>query len=341
MSEALLPVQHFTVSPEEAGERLDRYLAARLPGISRTRIQERIAEGGVLVGGRPARASHRLEPGDAVEIQLAEEPPREAAPEAIPLDILYEDGDLIAVNKPAGIIVHPGAGVRSGTVANALLGRYGRLSTVGGPERPGIVHRLDKGTSGVLLVARNDEAHRRLVREFVERRVEKTYLALVHGRLEHATGQISLAVARDLRRRTRMTTRRREGRQALTSWRVLARLGAPQEKSAGESFTLVEADLHTGRTHQIRVHFSAMGHPVVGDALYGAARRLRVAGAEIPSPGRPWLHAARVRLAHPRTGAPLDLRAPLPAELRRWLLELAERLGSDRTEIDRILQGYL
>jgi 23S rRNA pseudouridine1911/1915/1917 synthase len=341
MSEALLPVRHFTVTAEEAGERLDRYLAARLPGTSRTRIQERIAAGGVRVGGRPARASHHLEPGDAVDIELAEEPPREAAPEAIPLDILYEDDDLIAVNKPAGIIVHPGAGVRSGTVANALLGRYGRLSTLGGPERPGIVHRLDKGTSGVLLVARNDEAHRRLVREFVERRVEKTYLALVHGRLEHASGQISLAVARDLRRRTRMTTRRREGRQALTSWRVLARLGAPRGKSAGECFTLVEADLHTGRTHQIRVHFSAMGHPVVGDPLYGAPRRLRVAGAEVASPGRPWLHAARVRLAHPRTGAPLDLRAPLPAGLRDWLLALAERLGNDRAEIDRILHGYL
>jgi 23S rRNA pseudouridine1911/1915/1917 synthase len=239
-------VRRFTVSAESAGERLDRWLAAQLEGTSRTRVQELIAEGRVLVGGRAARASNRIEAGESVEVELIEPPSLEALPEPIPLSILYEDDDLVAIDKPAGMVVHPGAGVRTGTAANALVARYGRLSSLGGPARPGIVHRLDKDTSGVLLVARNDQAHRRLVREFAGRRVEKTYLALVHGHLGTESGRIALAIARDLRRRTRMTTRRREGRPALTTWRALLRLDGEAPRGPRRGFTLVEAGLHTG-----------------------------------------------------------------------------------------------
>jgi len=335
------------VSEEDAGQRLDRWLAAQLPGTSRTRLQEQIAEGRVRVSGRPARASQRIEAGESVEIELAAPPAFEALPEPIPLSILYEDDDLVAVDKPPGIVVHPGAGIHSGTVANALVHRYGaQLSTLGGPARPGIVHRLDKGTSGVLLVARNDESHRQLVREFAGRRVEKTYLALLHGHLEHTTGRIALAIARDLRRRTRMTTRRREGRAALTTWRVLLRLdpekrGRTTAAGARGGFTLVEAGLHTGRTHQIRVHFSSAGHPVAGDTHYGAPRRILVDDAAAAPLERLWLHAARVRLAHPRTGQPLEIRAPLPRTLRDWLVALAPHFSIGAAEIDRVLAGYL
>lgn len=344
MSGSQTSVHRFGVSEEDAGQRLDRWLAAQLPDISRTRIQEHIAEGRVRVGGHPARASRRVEVGETVEIELLAPPALEALPEPIPLAILYEDEDLIAVDKPAGIVVHPGAGVRSGTVANALVHRYGRLSSLGGPARPGIVHRLDKDTSGVLLVARNDESHRQLVREFAGRRVEKTYLALLHGRLEHATGRIALAIARDLRRRTRMTTRRREGRAALTTWRVLLRFDLvkhARDRGARGGFTLVEAGLHTGRTHQIRVHFSSTGHPVAGDTQYGAPRRILVDDAPAPPLARLWLHAARLRLAHPRTSRPLEIRAPLPGALRDWLAAVAPHFSVGPAEIDRVLEGYL
>jgi len=343
VSDSSARLRRFEAVAEDAGERLDRWLAARLPEISRTQIQERIRTGSVHVSGHPARASQRIEPGDTIEIRLPAPAEIAALAEAIPLDILYEDDDFLAINKPAGMVVHPGAGVRTGTVANALLGRYGRLSMLGGPARPGIVHRLDKETSGVLLAARNDEAHRNLVRALAARRVEKTYLALVHGRLEQETGRIDLPIARDLRRRTRMTTRRREGRAALTTWRVLLRLGPAggTRKSAGEEFTLIEAGLHTGRTHQIRVHFSAVGHPVVGDTRYGAPARIKI-GAETLEPlGRLWLHAARLRLEHPRTGQPVAIRAPLAPKLRDWLRALGNKTGDGEAAIDRILQRFL
>jgi 23S rRNA pseudouridine1911/1915/1917 synthase len=346
VTESPSQVRRFRVEAEDSGQRLDRWLAAHLPELSRTRIQEQIAQGRVQIGGSAVRASRRIEGGETIEIEIAAPPSLHAVPEPIPLEILHEDDDLVAVNKPAGMVVHPGAGIGSGTLANALAYRYRRLSAVGGPARPGIVHRLDKYTSGVIVVARNDEAHRRLAREFAERRVGKVYLALVHGRVEHDTGRIDLAIARDLRRRTRMTTRRREGRQALTTWRVLLRLGREAEKGSSrkrphETFTLVEANLHTGRTHQIRVHFSAMGHPVAGDTRYGAPRRIVIGGNETKPLDRFWLHAARLRLAHPRTGQMLEIRAPLPPELRDWLAALAELFGSGRAEIDRVLRGFL
>jgi 23S rRNA pseudouridine1911/1915/1917 synthase len=322
----------FVVVPEDAGQRLDRYLAAQLPGVSRARVQELMAEGLVRAGGKAAKPAHRVAAGEPIEVELRLRPLLAAAPEALPLEVLYEDGDVVVVNKPAGMAVHAGAGVARGTLVNALMHRFGALSRVGGPLRPGIVHRLDKLTSGALVVARNDPAHQSLARQFLERRVEKTYLALLHGRLTSNSGTVSLAIARDLRRRTRMTTRRAGGRAARTDWRVLARL---------EGFTLVEVALHTGRTHQVRVHFSALGHPVVGDTLYGAPRQPRAGGRALAPLGRNFLHAARISFLHPRTAARLSVRAPLAGELRSYLHELARALGEDPASIDAALRAFL
>ena len=311
---------HFTASSDDAGQRLDRFLAAQLPMLSRSRIAELIDEGHVRVNGARAKRAHHVVAGEGIDITLLPRPALEAVPEEIPLDVLYEDDDLLVVNKPAGMTVHAGAGTSSGTLVNALLHRFEKLSAVGGPLRPGIVHRLDKDTSGALVVACNDAAHRHLAGQFQKRTVEKTYVALVHGRLKRDAGTIDLPVGRDPVHRTRMTTRRREGREARTDWKVLARL---------ESFTLVLVRIHTGRTHQIRVHFSALGHPVVGDTLYGAPRQVRVPrNAAAPSPlGRNFLHAARISFEHPRTGKRVTLSAPLPPELRLFARELSRAFG--------------
>jgi 23S rRNA pseudouridine1911/1915/1917 synthase len=233
------------------------------------------------------------------------------------------------------MIVHPGAGADTGTMVAALLDRYGGmegLSTVGGPLRPGIVHRLDKGTSGAIIVARNDAAHRKLVDDFRERRIEKTYVALLHGKIKGSAGTIELPVARDLRRRSRMTARRREGRAARTDWRARLRL---------DGFTLIEADLRTGRTHQIRVHFSALGCPVVGDTLYGAPRQERVGPELFPPLDRNFLHAARVAFVHPRTLRSVEVRAPLPPELASYLAALGRAAKADPASIDGVLREFL
>jgi 23S rRNA pseudouridine1911/1915/1917 synthase len=243
------------------------------------------------------------------------------------------------INKPAGMIVHPGVQAEKSTLVAALLHHYEGsqgLSSVGGPLRPGIVHRLDKDTSGAIVVARTDASHAKLVAAFSGRHVEKTYLALLHGHPEgpagNTSGRIDLPISRDLNRRSRMTTRRREGREARTDWRALAHPG---------DFTLVEADIHTGRTHQIRVHFSAIGTPVVGDTVYGAPREERVGKHLLPPLGRNFLHAARLAFAHPRTGAPLEFRAPLPPELLDYLHGVARATGAAPATIDAALRAYL
>ena len=305
----------FTVPAEARGQRLDQFLAAQLPASSRAQIQKAIRDGGAHLDAETVRRPGlRLRGGERLTLVLPEASPVTVQPEDIPLEILYEDDDLVAVNKPAGLVVHAGAGQRRGTLVNALLHRFGRLSSIGAPLRPGIVHRLDKPTSGVLVVARTDEAHRSLVAQFQRREVEKRYLALAHGRLAHASGVIRLPVARDRVRRTRMTTKRREGREAVTDYRVL-------QSAAG--FTLLEAFLRTGRTHQVRVHFSSLGHPLVGDTLYGAPHQLRWDGRSAPTLARIFLHAQRLRFRHPRTDRLVEVSAPLPVELTALL----ERLG--------------
>jgi 23S rRNA pseudouridine1911/1915/1917 synthase len=325
----------FTVPADEAGNRLDRFLASQLPDISRTHIQSLMDEGRILVDGVAMKPSHRVEQGASVVVEIPRAPAPGVPAENIPLEIIYEDADIAVLNKAAGMIVHPGAGGEAGTLVAALLGRYGTLgglSTIGGPLRPGIVHRLDKETSGVVVIARTDAAHLKLVEEFRDREVEKTYIALLHGIVKGETGRVELPVARDLHRRARMTARRREGREARTDWRVLLRLAG---------FTLIQAGLHTGRTHQIRVHFSALGWPVVGDTLYGAPRQERVTAQLLPPLGRNFLHAARIAFCHPRTGKHAEFRASLPEDLVRYLRMLAEATQTGSPLIDAALKDFL
>ncbi len=293
-----------TAEASDAGKRLDHLLHERLPQFSRARLQEWIKAGRVQIDGAAARPSRLLRGGEAIDVEPAAPPPLHAIAEEIPLVILYEDADLVAVDKPAGMVVHAGAGVHSGTLVNALLHRYGALSAVGGPLRPGIVHRLDRFTSGVLLVAKNDAAHHALAAQFSGRRVEKVYLALVHGAVERETGRIESPIARDPIRRTRMTARLAEGRAAWSEYRVLRRFAA---------FTLLEVKIGTGRTHQIRVHLASIGHPVAGDTLYGAPKAGR---------SRYFLHAHRIRFHQPTTGEEITVVSALPPELEAWLAEL-------------------
>jgi len=338
--EEVLPVEtprqmRLTVAPEESRQRLDHFLSTHLTELSRTRLQTLIDHGHVRVDGAARKRSHRVEAGQSLIVEIPAPRPPLTEPEAIPLEILYEDDDVAVVNKPAGMVVHPGAGVKHGTLVNALLHKYGsarQLSSAGGEERPGIVHRLDKETSGALLVARNDAAHRSLAEQFSRRKISKTYVALLHGKIDGESGRIELPVARDLHRRTRMTTRRKEGRAARTDWRLRLRL---------PGFSLVEADLHTGRTHQIRVHFSALGHPVVGDTLYGAPRQPKAGAKDLAPLARNFLHAARLRFRHPRTMKEIEVRAPLPCELREYLRAIAGATGSDEHSVDAALKPYL
>jgi 23S rRNA pseudouridine1911/1915/1917 synthase len=295
-----------TAETVDAGKRLDHLLHERLPEFSRSRIQEWIKAGKVLVDGRGERSSRVLRGGEAIDVEPVAPPPLRARPEAIPLQILYEDTDLVAVDKPAGMVVHAGAGVHSGTLVNALLHRFASLSGVAGDLRPGIVHRLDRYTSGVLLVAKNDPAHHHLAAQFSGRRVEKVYLALVHGRVKQDAGRIERPIARDPVRRSRMTARLAEGRAAWSEYRVLRRFAA---------FTLLEVRIGTGRTHQIRVHLSSIGHPVAGDTLYGAPAK--IGGA--PPLGRYFLHAHRIRFRQPSTNEEIVLVSPLPQELKEWM----------------------
>ena len=352
------PLTHrLVVEQSDAGERLDRYLTARLPELSRTRIQELIEAGLVLVDGKPPKGAHRLRSGEKIVVDAQARPPMRAEAESIPLDVLYEDDDVIVLNKAAGMTVHAGAGNTRGTLVNALLGRGQALSCGGDALRPGIVHRLDKETSGVIVVAKNDFAHAKIAESFRQREVKKTYIALVEGRLKETQGRIDFPIGRDLHRRTRMTAFKEKPRAALrgslhtsgvrearTDWRTLAEV---------DGTTLVEVQLHTGRTHQIRVHFSAIDHPVVGDTLYGAASQIHV-DAEIvlgaskqrgtftmPPLGRNFLHAARLGFTQPRTGAWIEVRAPLPPELREFVGKLSEAASADSERIDAALAPYL
>ena len=296
----------WTVPEDKARSRLDLFLAAELPEHSRSQIQNWIRTGNVLVNGNSTKTGHLLRAGDELVLHSPPEPPFLPEPEAIPLSVLYEDSDIAVIDKPAGLVCHAGAGRRSGTLVNALLHRWGGLNT-GDSLRPGIVHRLDRGTSGVIVVARTAAALRSLGRQFKDRTVKKEYLALVHGKVAPRAGTIDAPLGRDPRNRKKISPRARKQRTAVTRYETLESLGA---------FTLLKVRPETGRTHQIRVHLAARGNPVVGDTLYGGARRLPPQiQSLIKGLDRFCLHASRIEFLHPSTGVGFSVTAELPPEL--------------------------
>lgn len=296
-----------TASTSDKGKRLDHFLQEKLPEHSRSRLQEWIRGGRVLVNGSPAKASAVLRGGEEISVEPAAPPPLKAEAEDIPLRILYEDNAVVAIDKPAGMVVHAGAGVHAGTVVNALLHRFGSLSNPDDAVRPGIVHRLDRFTSGVLIAARTDAAHRDLAAQFAKRTVEKIYLALVEGRVE-GEGKIDRPITRDPKNRARMTARLATGRNALTFWKT---------EEQFEGYTLLRIRIGTGRTHQIRAHMAAIGHPVAGDKLYGAKPSLY---------NRYFLHAHRLTFRSPATGGDVVVESPLPEDLAAWKASLRATL---------------
>ena len=306
----------FQVDEADVNTRLDAYLATRVEGWSRSRLQRLIDDGDVLVNRHKVKPSHKLKTRDEIEVELTPPPSSIFAPEDIPLDIVYEDDDLIVVNKPAGMVVHPAAGAPSGTLANALAYHFQQLSARAGALRPGIVHRLDKDTSGLLVVAKNEEVHEKLAGQFRAREVFKSYVALVHGVVERESGTVDQPLARDPRHRTRMAVVR-GGRPALSIYRVRRRF---------DRFTLLDVEIKTGRTHQIRVHLAWLKHPVVADEAYTEGRDKTVHDvkprAAIRKLARQFLHAEQLGFRHPRTGEPVRFSAPLPPELAIFLSQL-------------------
>ena len=308
---------NFKISSEQAGLRLDAFLASQIAGWSRARLQRLIEAEDVLVNGKPSKPSYKLREQDEIEVELVAPPTETFTPENIPIDIVYEDTTLIVVNKPAGLVVHPAAGTPSGTLANALAYHFQQLPDAGTGIRPGIVHRLDRDTSGLLVAAKTEAALEDLSDQFRDRTVFKSYVALVHGRFPASSGRIDQPIARDPTNRTRMAVVR-GGRSALTLYRV---------RRSFERFTLLDVELKTGRTHQIRVHLAWIKHPVVGDETYGGGRdntiqdpRLR---ARIRNLGRHFLHAEKLGFTHPETREPVRFEAPLPAELSELLAAIA------------------
>ena len=309
---------------EEGSDRLDRFLARSLPGITRSQIRRLILTGHVSLNGKQAKAGARLRPHDRVEVCIPPSPPSPLRPEPIPLDVLHEDPWILVLNKPAGLVVHPGPGHASGTLVNALLAHSPGLESVGGPQRAGLVHRLDKGTSGVMVVGKTDAAQRDLARQFKERSVEKVYVALVHGRPRGPSGTIRLPLGRDPRDRQRISTRTRTPRTAITRWEVV---------KGFSHCALLRVRPETGRTHQIRVHLAAIQHPVVGDLLYGSRSRSRqIPGKEIQQAllgaSRQLLHAESLALHHPHWGERRTFQAPFPTDL----VEILSFLESGRRE---------
>lgn len=321
-----------TVDPPGAGRRLDAFLASRRDlGLSRSHIQKLIAEGLVTIDGEETKASYRLRAGDRVRVTVPFPEPLEVEPEPIPLDIVYEDDHLVVLNKPRGLVVHPAPGHLRGTLVNALLAHCDRLSGIAGVCRPGIVHRLDRDTSGVMVVAKTDQAHRSLSEQIRARTAQRRYLALVHGDVAAEEGTIETRIGRDPVNRKKMAVVREGGREAVTHYRVLERY---------VDFTLVECALRTGRTHQIRVHMDHIGHPVAGDPVYGPRRPRRLrremarSMALVVDDGYPEaigalegqaLHAHFLTFRHPATGEPMEFRVPMPPDMERAVAELRRR----------------
>jgi 23S rRNA pseudouridine1911/1915/1917 synthase len=324
------PIQTFSVPVEAARQRLDQWLATQLPDVSRVRVQQLIEQDKITLNGHVPKPSIRLKGGEEIlitgEVEL---PPLKAFPEDIPLDVVYEDESVAVINKAAGMSVHAGSGKdqagNRGTLVNALLHRFNKLSQIGGELRPGIVHRLDKETSGLVIVAKSDKAHRKLAEQFSRREIRKIYFALVHGWMKTSKGTINAAISRDQVRRTRMTTRVSPGRgarEAITHWQVGKQIEGPYGK-----FSLLEVKIETGRTHQIRVHLSSIGHPIVGDTLYGAPGKLLSyggTGSKQASLERNFLHASAIQFDHPISNRRLSFEQPLPAELRDFLREIGD-----------------
>ena len=304
--------ENFIVEKSLPNERLDKFLCEKFPAASRGTLQRLIEEGHVRVNGQTVKATHRPRAGERIEIHFPEPKPAAAQPEKIPLDILFEDKSLLVVNKPAGLVVHPAAGHEEHTLVNALLHHCrGSLSGIGGVARPGIVHRLDKETSGCLVVAKNDETHLALAKQFASREVKKIYHAIVCGEPAREAGEIHAAIARHPTHRKRMAVRDdSSGRAAHTSYRILERLYAA---------TLMEAQIHTGRTHQVRVHFQFIGHPLVGDDTYGARQNARLKELTNYAAPRVMLHARELSFIHPRTKKPVKFEAPPPEDFKAAL----------------------
>jgi 23S rRNA pseudouridine1911/1915/1917 synthase len=299
-------LERFIVERSLPGERLDRFLAARYPAVSRGTLQRLMAEGHIQVNGQAVKPTHSPRAGEEVFVTWPEARPAEAQPEDIPLDILFEDDDLLVLNKAPGLVVHPAAGHEEHTLVNALLHHCaGRLSGIGGVARPGIVHRLDKDTSGCLVVARNDAAHLSLSEQFADRTTEKSYLAILCGELPRESGEICAAIARHPSHRKRMAVRTEAGREARTTYRVVERLLYA---------TLTEAKLHTGRTHQLRVHFQYIGFPIAGDETYAARPTQKLEERTGFRPPRMLLHAHKLAFVHPRTGRRRAFTAPPPKD---------------------------
>jgi 23S rRNA pseudouridine1911/1915/1917 synthase len=309
-------IRVFQIAVEEAGSRLDAYLASQIEGWSRARLQRLIESEDVLVNGKAAKPSYKLRADDEIEVELTAPPTTSFVPEPIPIEIVYEDETLVVVNKPAGLVVHPAAGIHSGTLANALAYHFQQLPDSGAGVRPGIVHRLDRDTSGLLVVAKTEAALEHLSDQFRDRTVFKSYVALVHGRVNTETGRIDQPLARDRSNRTRMAVVR-GGRSALSLYRVRQRFNR---------FTLLDVELKTGRTHQIRVHLAWLKHPVVGDETYGGGRDNTIQDAKLRAHvrnlGRHFLHAEKLAFTHPQTNERVEFGSPLPPQLTELLTEI-------------------
>ena len=296
------------LAADRAGERADAFLARTLPGLTRSAAQRLLEQGAVTLNGAPARKNARLSPGDALEVALSAPEPVDVLPQSIPLDVVYEDGDVIVVNKPVGLVVHPAPGHPDGTLVNALLYHCGSsLSGINGQLRPGIVHRIDRDTSGLIIAAKNDRAHLALASQLQDHSLARTYEAVAVGGLREDNGTVNAPIGRHPADRKKMAVDRKSGREAVTHWSVLARY---------PGYTHLECRLETGRTHQIRVHLASIGHPLLGDTVYGAKK-------PVPGLAGQCLHARRLRFVHPSTGLPVELECPLPG----WFQAVLDRLG--------------
>lgn len=295
--------------PDDRGLRLDVFLSQRLEKLTRSQIQLLNRSGAIRIEGRLDKAGYKIRGGETIEVDLRILESEPLTPEQMPLQIYFEDEDLAVIEKPAGVVVHPGSGARTGTIVHGLLFHFQNLSDAGGQARPGIVHRLDKWTSGLMIIAKNNVAHARLSKAFQDRQIQKTYLALVHGRLRRSAGVIESSIGRHPKIRTKMAALEGRGRSAYTEYRTVEQF---------REFTLLEVKIKTGRTHQIRVHLSSIGHPVVGDDVYGE-RSYKQFIRKFGEPHRYFLHAAELRFTHPATGVPLEFHSPLPEQLQKFV----------------------